>query len=59
MSSTELLKTDQSFEYDEFEEVYVSEKGVFIETDPETEKVMWISIFIKELETPEFMQAKW
>ena len=59
MSSKELLKMDSSFEYDDFEEVYDSKKGVFIETDPETDEIRWISVFIKELESPQFMQAEW
>ena len=59
MTSEELLRIDPSFEYDDFEEVYVSKKGVFIVTDAETEEIMWISVFIKELETPEFEEAEW
>jgi len=59
MTSEELLRIDPSFVYEDFEEVYVSEKGVFIETDAGTEEIMWISVFIKELETPEFMKAEW
>ena len=59
MTSQELLKIDPSFEYDDFEEVYVNRKGVFIETDPETEEIRWISVYINELETPGFMQAEW
>lgn len=55
----DLLTYDASFEYDEFEEVYVSDKGVFIETDPVTNTVQWISVFIKELETEKFDKAMW
>jgi hypothetical protein len=54
-----MLRVDTSFEYDEFEEVYVSDKGVFVETEPETETVKWISVYIKELETEEFDRALW
>lgn len=59
INDAELLKIEPSFEYDDFEEVYVSKKGVFIETDAETHNVAWISIFIKELETDEFYDANW
>lgn len=59
ISTDEMLKIEPSFEYDEFEEVYVSNKGIFIETDPETNTVQWISIFIKELETDSFEEANW
>lgn len=55
----EMLRVDTSFEYDEFEEVYVSDKGVFVETEPETDTVKWISVYIKELETEEFDRALW
>ncbi len=59
MPIEDVLKLEPSFEYDDFEEVYVSDKGIFIETDPETNQVMWISIFIKELETDKFDEANW
>lgn len=55
----EMLRVDTSFEYDEFEEVYVSDKGVFVEMEPETDTVKWISVYIKELETEEFDRALW
>lgn len=55
----DMLAIEPSFKYDEFEEVYVSEKGVFVETDPETNTVQWISIFVKELETDSFEEANW
>lgn len=55
----DMLRVDTSFEYDEFEEIYVSDKGVFVETEPETDTVKWISIYIKELETEEFDRALW
>lgn len=55
----DMLRVDTSFEYDEFEEVYVSDKGVFVETEPESDTVKWISVFIKELETEEFDKALW
>lgn len=55
----DLIIIEPSFKYDDFEEVYVSEKGVFIETDPENRTVQWISVFIKELETDDFEDANW
>lgn len=54
-----VLKLYDDFTYDDFEEVYVSERGVFIETDPLTDTVTLISIFIKELETDEFDKLEW
>ncbi|PXV84584.1 hypothetical protein C8E03_1267 [Lachnotalea glycerini] len=55
----DMLSVETSFEYDDFEEVYVSPKGVFVETDSETETVQWISVFIKELETDDFEDGNW
>lgn len=45
----EFLKIEPSFVYDEFEEVFESPKGVFIETDAIEHTAWWISIFIREL----------
>ena len=41
MTEDELLKAEPSFVYDDFQEVWISDKGVFIEIDPETKKVLW------------------
>lgn len=55
----ELLKIEPSFVYDDFEEVWESEKGVFIEMDAETNKVRWISVYISELNLKTFEECKW
>lgn len=55
----ELLKVEPSFVYDEFEEVWESEKGIFIEMDAENNTVRWISVYIKELDTEDFEEANW
>lgn len=55
----ELLEVEPSFVYDDFEEVWESEKGVFIETDAETNIVRWISVYIKELDDKDFEKANW
>ena len=55
----ELLKVEPSFVYDDFEEVWESEKGVFIEMDAETNTVRWISVYIKELDDKDFENANW
>lgn len=46
----ELLEAEPSFVYDEFEEVWESPKGVFVEMDAETNTVRWISVYIRELD---------
>lgn len=55
----EMLKIEPSFIYDDFEEVWESEKGIFIETDAETNLVRWISVYIKEVNEEGFEDAKW
>lgn len=57
MHIEEVLKLEPSFEYDDFEEVYFSPKGIFIETDPITHTVIWISVYIKELEDDNFIEG--
>ena len=56
---SELLELEPSFIYEDFEEVYESEKGVFLETDPVTTETTWITIYIKELLDDNFKEAKW
>lgn len=55
----ELLKAEPSFVYDDFEEVWESARGAFIEMDAETNTVKWISVYIKELADEDFEEAKW
>lgn len=58
-SKEEMLKAEPTFVYDEFEEVWESPKGVFIEMDAETDVVRWISVYIPELDSEEFEECKW
>lgn len=55
----ELLKIEPSFVYNDFEEVWESDKGIFIEMDAETNKVKWISVYIPELNSENFEDCKW
>lgn len=55
----EIARLEQSFFYDDFEEMWESSKGVFIETDPETGTAAWISVFIRELSSAEFEKGEW
>ena len=59
MTVEDLIEYDSSFYYDEFEEVYESDKGIFIETDPQTNTVKWISVYIKELDDKNFDDGQW
>ncbi|MGX8796053.1 hypothetical protein ACR6HW_08210 [Fusibacter sp. JL298sf-3] len=59
MDIKKVLEIENSFTYDDFEEVYESSKGIFIETNPENNQVIWISVFIKELYDEDFENGKW
>lgn len=59
MKIDDVLKIEPSFKYDDFEEVYVSNKGIYIETDPIDNTVLWISVFIKEIDSEEFEIGNW
>lgn len=59
MKEKEFSKIEPTFIYDEFEEVFESEKGVFIETDAIEHTARWISIFVKELDTEDFDKGNW
>lgn len=50
---------DETLSYDDFDEVWESELGYFVETDAETNKAVWISIFIKELLSKDFDLCNW
>lgn len=55
----ELLEAEPSFVYNDFEEAWESEKGIFIEMDVETNTVRWISVYIRELDDEDFENANW
>lgn len=55
----ELTSLDSSFLYDDFEEVFESPKGIFMQSNPLTHKFSWISVYIKELDSPEFDAGQW
>ena len=59
MTEEELLEAEPSFVYDDFEEVWISDKGIFIEMNPITNTVMWISVYIPELLTDDFDKGNW
>ena len=59
MHIDDVLKIEPSFIYDDFEEVYVSNKGIYIETDPVNNSVLWISVFVKEIENEDFEKGNW
>lgn len=58
-SEEEMLKAESSFVYNDFEEVWESDKGVFVEMDAQTNRVRWISVFIPEVDSEEFEKGEW
>ncbi len=56
---SDLLKYEPTFSYDDFEEVYETPKGAFLETDPISKKITRISVYIKELDNDDFENANW
>ncbi|GEN35881.1 hypothetical protein [Aneurinibacillus danicus] len=59
MHIDEVLEREPSFIYDDFEEVYCSPKGIYIETDPVEHTVLWISVYIKEIDNEDFERGNW
>lgn len=59
INEEEILKLEPSFVYDEFEEVWESDKGVIVETDAETNKVRWISVYVREMYSEDFEDGRW
>lgn len=53
------LALDPSLKFDDWDEIFISENGYFMETDYKNEKILNISIFIREMETPAFDNYEW
>lgn len=49
MQIEEAIKIEPSIKYDEFEEVYESSKGFYIEIEQENGTIQWISVYAQEL----------
>lgn len=59
MNEDELLKADPTLVYDDFEEVFESKQGYFLETNPIQHTVQNISIFVREMDSEEFEKGIW
>ena len=60
MSIDDAKTIDDTIEYDDWEEEYVSKKGYWLETDVETEAIISITVFIKEVENDDlFYSYQW
>lgn len=58
-SKEEMLRIEPTFLYNDFEEVWESEKGIFVEMDAVENTVKWISVYISELDFDNFEEADW
>ncbi|MDY4494129.1 MAG: hypothetical protein SPE24_04470 [Erysipelotrichaceae bacterium] len=45
--------------YEDFEEIYLSSKGYWIEDDPLTNDLFSIQVFVKEIDDEDFFLCKW
>lgn len=54
----EMLETEPSFVYDDFEEVWKSDKGIIVETDAVTNRARWISVYIPETLSDDFFNVE-
>jgi len=60
MSIDDAKTADSTIKYDDWEEEYVSENGYWFETDVETEAIISIAVFIKEVENDDiFYSYQW
>ncbi len=50
---------DDTLVYEDFEEIYLSSKGYWIEDDPLTNNVFSIQVFVKEIDDEDFFLCKW
>ena len=55
----EAMSIDSTLKFDDWDEIFISENGYFMETDVDNEAILNISIFIREMETSEFDNLEW
>lgn len=56
---SEAFAVDPTLKFDDWNEIYKSDKGYFMETDSKDEEILNLSIFIKEMETSAFENYEW
>lgn len=54
----EMLEIEPSFVYDDFEEIWESDKGIIVETDAVTNRARWISVYIPESVSDDFFDVE-
>ncbi len=59
MTMQDAVSLDDQLTYDEWNEEYGSPLGYWVEDDPETSRIISISIFIREIDDDDFEEYKW
>ncbi len=52
-------KIDPNLTFDDWDEIYISTNGYWVEYDEDTKKLCWIAIFIPALERDDFFDYNW
>ena len=52
-------KIDPNLAFDDWDEIYISTGGYWVDYDDDTRKLCWIAIFIPALERDDFFDYKW
>ena len=56
---TDVMKLDPTIEYNDWDEIYESSEGYWIEDDIGTKSVLSITVFIKEIDNEDFDNCNW
>ncbi|MDO4501384.1 MAG: hypothetical protein Q4B60_08975 [Erysipelotrichaceae bacterium] len=59
MKLEDALKLDSSLQFDEWDEIYISAEGYYLEDSLETEKVVSINVHVKEIDDADFDYCRW
>lgn len=59
MPLDEAQRIDPTLTFDDWDEMFVSDNGYWLEDDADTKKICWITIFIPALERNDFFEYKW
>ena len=59
MTLEEAQRIDLTLTFDDWDEVFISANGYWIEDDVDTKKLCWITIFIPAFEHDDFFEYKW
>ena len=52
-------KIDPNLTFDDWDEIYISPEGYWVDYEDDTKKLSWITIFIPALERDDFFDYKW